>query len=66
MDEDLNQELLNTEFEKAYARCKACDSSFYPPWREEIKQFEDLCNYCLQRVYSDEDEDLLQGVLDDY
>ena len=31
-----------------YARCKGCDSSFYPRWRARLKQFEELCDYCRQ------------------
>lgn len=64
-----DKELLNTvnESEKSYARCKACDASFYPYWREEINQFEDLCNFCLQAIYTEEEEFLFEvEEIDDY
>lgn len=41
----------------AYARCKACDSPFYPVWRPEIKQFEELCYDCIQKAYQPYDTD---------
>lgn len=31
-----------------YARCKACDSSFYPAWLSEHNCFEELCYTCKQ------------------
>jgi hypothetical protein len=31
----------------AYSRCKACNRSFYPAWREETKAYEDLCWTCM-------------------
>jgi hypothetical protein len=41
--------------EKAYARCKACDSQFYPLWIKEWGIFEELCPKCLEKIdYSDE------------
>lgn len=40
-----------------YARCKACDTRFYPQWREDREAFEDLCPVCLGAALSDEDDD---------
>ena len=34
--------------EKAYARCKACDRGFFPAWRKDVKQYEDLCWNCMK------------------
>jgi len=32
--------------ELSYARCKACDTLFYPAWRPSRGSFEDLCHVC--------------------
>lgn len=32
--------------DKAYARCAACDRSFYPSWRKAEECYEDLCWSC--------------------
>ena len=32
--------------DKSYARCKACDRGFYPRWRKDRKEFEELCWEC--------------------
>lgn len=53
-----------------YARCKACDTPFYPVWRQDIRQFEDLCYDCIQKAhqyYSTEDdvEEILNSLLED-
>jgi hypothetical protein len=32
----------------AYARCKACNTRFYPA--EERGEFEDMCNACIKHV----------------
>lgn len=50
----------------SYARCKACDSKFYPYWNDKADSFEDLCNPCRRiaetsagiPVMSDEDHEL--------
>ena len=36
---------------KAYARCRACDTQYYPRWREDIEQFEDMCDTCIPLCY---------------
>ena len=55
----------------AYARCKACDSRFYPAWREEHQEFEELCSTCIKEAfmlhyYSSEDEEFLQALVSEY
>jgi hypothetical protein len=32
---------------RGYMRCTACDRRFYPRWRPEIEEFEELCWKCL-------------------
>jgi hypothetical protein len=61
---------MNTD--RNYARCKACDTPFYPVWREEQGCFEDLCYKCLPIAmyasisddeYLDEDSVTVQEVV---
>ena len=33
--------------DKSYARCKACNTSFYPSWNKKAGAFEELCWKCL-------------------
>ena len=51
----------------AYARCKACDASFYPQWRPARQAFEELCPACLKAAfvldYYDEDEEYLNSLI---
>jgi hypothetical protein len=48
IDKETNKkELAMSSLERAYARCSACNTSFYPLWRVEIQQFESLCHVCL-------------------
>lgn len=48
--------------DKAYARCSACNKSFYPAWRSDIETFEDLCWTC-QKVsqYTAQVDPILYG-----
>lgn len=55
----------------SYARCKACDTRFYPSWREERGCFEDLCSTCIKEAfmlnyYSNEDEEYIKQVMLEY
>jgi len=36
--------------QRGYARCRACNTRFYPQWRERFKKFEDMCFKCLPKV----------------
>jgi len=38
--------------DKGYARCKACDRRFYPQWRKDRNEFEELCWSCLPAAIS--------------
>jgi hypothetical protein len=68
-----DKELFMSE-DKNYARCKACDSSFYPAWRKDVGMFEDLCHRCLPIAlyaaisddeYVDEDATIVQRVTEE-
>lgn len=57
--------------EIGYARCKACDTQFYPSWRDDIKpcgtrvkRFEDLCNVCLSSALRMAGTDPVVGISD--
>jgi len=55
----------------AYARCKACNKSFYPKWKEKFKVFEDLCWRCLPKseialVELEQDKALLSRVVQEH
>ena len=51
--------------DKAYARCKACDRSFYPSWRADIDQYEDLCWSCMKvSQYTARVDPVMYGSLD--
>lgn len=53
--------------DKGYARCKACDRSFYPSWSNRLGSFEELCHVCLPLAFSSEsdDSDFIEGYLMD-
>ena len=44
--------------DNASVRCKACDKLFSSVWREEIKQWEDMCWECIGKSFIDDDYDL--------
>lgn len=60
---------MNLE-DMAYARCKACDTQFYPSWREERGEFEELCSTCIRHAfmlhyYSDDDEEYIKQMYEE-
>lgn len=54
-----------------YARCKACDTAFYPVWIPQREGFEELCHVCkpiaikAAFMLEDEDDNFLEGYLID-
>lgn len=56
---------MSSNKDKAYARCKACDAQFFPKWRKDIQEFEDLCDDCLGKIHvgDDEDREFVHGYL---
>jgi hypothetical protein len=51
---------MSTDFIKdnRYSRCRCCDGRFYPQWKEERGEFEDMCGKCLGKSF-------YQGVWDE-
>ena len=53
--------------QETYSRCKACDTAFYPRWRERQQSFEELCSPCLRAAfaYDSSDTAFIEGFLSD-
>lgn len=43
--------------DNASVRCKACDKLFSSVWREDIKQWEDMCWECIGLSFVNDDSD---------
>jgi hypothetical protein len=55
-----------------YARCKACNTSFYPSWDKYKREFEELCTDCLTEAriaafsdFDDDDNSFVMGWVED-
>lgn len=47
--------------DNASVRCKACDKLFSSVWREDIKQWEDMCWECIGLSFVNDDSDAEGG-----